>query len=79
MRYKAVFVAGVAAGYLLGTRAGRERYHAMRRLGRRVAENPTAQEVAGVLQAQASDYADIARTKMGARRPRRGAIRHRDP
>lgn len=65
MAKKAMFVAGLAAGYVLGTKAGRERYETIRRLGRRVVENPSVQEAAGVLQAQASDYAGVARKKLG--------------
>lgn len=65
MRYKAMFVAGLATGYVLGAKAGRERYEAIRRAGQRVVENPSVQEAAGVLQAQASDYAGTARRKFG--------------
>ncbi|HEV7936162.1 MAG TPA: YtxH domain-containing protein [Actinomadura sp.] len=64
MRYRATFVAGAAVGYLLGTRAGRERYEEIRRLARRVAESPTAQEVAGLVRAQAGAMACTARVKV---------------
>lgn len=65
MKYRAVFLAGAAAGYVLGTRAGKERYEQMKRLSRRVAENPTVQEAAGVLRAQAGELAETARQKVG--------------
>lgn len=65
MRYKATLFLGFAAGYVLGTRAGREQYDRLVRAGHRVAENPSVQETAGVLQAQASDYAGAARKKLG--------------
>ncbi len=52
---KVVFVAGLAVGYVLGARAGRERYDQIRRLARTVRENPTVQETAGIVQAQASN------------------------
>jgi hypothetical protein len=52
---KVAFVAGLAVGYVLGTRAGRERYDQIRRLARAVRENPTVQETAGIVQAQASN------------------------
>lgn len=64
MKYRAVFLAGAAAGYVLGTRAGRERYEQIKRLSRRVAENPTVQEAAGVLRAQAGEFAETARQKV---------------
>ncbi|GAA4625715.1 hypothetical protein GCM10023196_030970 [Actinoallomurus vinaceus] len=65
MKYRAVFLVGAAAGYVLGTRAGQERYEQIKRLSRRVAENPTVQEAAGVLRAQAGDFAETARQKVG--------------
>ena len=40
MRKRLVFVAGLAVGYVLGTRAGRERYEQLRRSAQQVAENP---------------------------------------
>lgn len=43
---------GVAIGYVLGTKAGRERYESIVRLGRRVAGSQTVQSTAGVLQSQ---------------------------
>jgi hypothetical protein len=52
---KVAFVAGLAVGYVLGTRAGRERYEQIRRMARAVRENPTVQETAGIVQAQASN------------------------
>jgi hypothetical protein len=65
MKYRAVFLAGAAAGYVLGTRAGKERYEQIKRLSRRVSENPTVQEAAGVLRAQAGEVAGTARQKVG--------------
>ena len=53
MRNKLIFLAGFGAGYVLGARAGRERYEQLVRAARKVRENPTVQETAGVLQAQA--------------------------
>lgn len=40
MRYRLTFVAGLAVGYVLGTRAGRERYERLRQTAQRFAENP---------------------------------------
>ena len=61
MRYKATFLVGFGAGYVLGARAGRERYEAIARATRRLLENPAVQETAGVLQAQAINLVDDAR------------------
>ncbi|MFD7920458.1 YtxH domain-containing protein [Streptomyces sp. NPDC059740] len=46
MRYRLTFVAGLAAGYVLGTRAGRERYEQLRAAARRVAGNPAVRNTA---------------------------------
>ncbi len=53
MRKRLLFVAGLGIGYVLGARAGRERYEQLVRVVRRVKENPTVQETAGVLEARA--------------------------
>lgn len=65
MKYRVTFIAGAAAGYLLGARAGRERYEQIKRASRRIAENPTVQETAGLLRAQAGEVARAAREKVG--------------
>ncbi|MGH3504982.1 MAG: hypothetical protein ACRDQA_29415 [Nocardioidaceae bacterium] len=75
MRYKLTFITGFAIGYVLGAKAGRERYETMMRTSRRLTENPSVQEAAGVLQAQAGDLAGRARRKasdtLGDRVPQR--------
>jgi len=69
MRGKMMFIAGLAAGYVLGTRAGRERYEQIVQAARRLRENPTLQEAAGVVQAQAnklvSESKDLLTDKLG--------------
>ena len=64
MRYRVTFIAGLAAGYVLGTRAGRERYEQIQRAVRRVADTPAVQEAAGVVQAQATGLAGATRRKV---------------
>ena len=54
---KLSFLLGGAVGYVLGAKAGRERYEAIVRAGRRVAGSQTVQSAAGVLQAQVDDLA----------------------
>jgi hypothetical protein len=53
MRGKLIFMTGVGVGYVLGARAGRERFDQMVAAARRFWESPTVQEAAGVVQAQA--------------------------
>jgi hypothetical protein len=67
MRYRIVFLAGLGIGFVIGTRAGRERYEQMRRLARKVADNPSVQQAAGALQAQAAGYAKTAGGKVADR------------
>ncbi|TQS40024.1 YtxH domain-containing protein [Cryptosporangium phraense] len=69
MRNKLLFLTGIGVGYVLGTKAGRERYEQIRRTAQKVRENPTVQEATGSLQAQAgslvSSAKDIANDKLG--------------
>ncbi|MCX4719318.1 YtxH domain-containing protein [Streptomyces virginiae] len=46
MRYKVTFVVGLALGYVLGTRAGRERYEQLRKSARQLAQNPAVRNAA---------------------------------
>jgi len=54
MRGKLMFISGLAAGFVLGSRAGREKYEEIRASAKKVWEHPTVQEAAGVAQAQAN-------------------------
>jgi hypothetical protein len=54
MRGKLMFLGGLAAGFVLGSRAGREKYEEIRTNAKKVWEHPTVQEAAGVAQAQAN-------------------------
>lgn len=64
MRYKATFITGLVAGYILGAKAGRERYDLIARTARGAWEMPAVQETAGVLQAQAAGAVDTAKRKV---------------
>lgn len=54
---KLTLLAGVAAGYVLGTRAGRERYEQIKAGASRLAGNPKVQAAAGRAQEAAADAA----------------------
>ena len=66
MRYRMAFAVGLAVGYVLGSRAGRERYEQIKRTAQRVADSPTVQEAAGLVGAQVSKVAGAARSKVGS-------------
>ena len=64
--YRISFVAGFAAGFLAGTRAGRETYDQMVKMAKAAAENPTVQQAAGTIQAQAGSLASTTAQKVGS-------------
>jgi hypothetical protein len=64
MRYRIVFITGLAVGFVLGAKAGRERYEQLQALARKVRDNPSVQQAAGALQAQAASYAKSAGGKL---------------
>ena len=80
--YRYTFLGGLAVGYVVGTRAGRERYEQLKRLARSATESPAVQQAAGALQAQATGalkaatgkVAQSAKQKVGERIP---GLRHR--
>jgi hypothetical protein len=49
------FLLGAAVGYVLGARAGRERYEQLARTYRRVADHPAVQGAAGIAKAKMVD------------------------
>ena len=61
------FLLGIAIGYVLGTRAGRERYEDIVAMARRVAGSQTVQSTAGVLQAQLHGVAEQAKQRFSHR------------
>ncbi|GIF73877.1 hypothetical protein [Asanoa siamensis] len=54
MRGKLWFIGGLAAGFVLGARAGREKYEEIVQQARKVMDHPTVQEAKGTAQAQAN-------------------------
>jgi hypothetical protein len=54
MRGKLLFLGGLAAGFVLGSRAGREKYEEIVTKARQLQEHPTVQEARGVVQEQAN-------------------------
>ena len=70
------FLLGTGVGYVLGTRAGRERYEQLSQAYRRVADNPSVQAAAGVARAKAGEAVQagvaVAKDRMGSPDPAAG-------
>ncbi|GAA1026240.1 hypothetical protein GCM10009557_03270 [Virgisporangium ochraceum] len=64
MRGKLWFLGGLAAGFVLGARAGREKYEEIVATARKVREHPTVQEARGVVQEQATRLASTGKEKL---------------
>ncbi len=67
---KLSFLAGFGAGYVLGSRAGRERYEQIRQGWDRAKDDPRLQSLAGMAQARADDALSSLRARMGTDAPR---------
>ena len=66
---KLSFLAGFGAGYVLGSRAGRERYEQIRRAYAQAKDDPRLQSIAGMVQAKADDALSTVRARMGSDAP----------
>ena len=66
---KLSFLVGFGAGYVLGARAGRERYEQIRRAYAHAKDDPRLQSIAGMAQARADDAIASLRTRMGTEPP----------
>ena len=64
---KLSLLVGAAVGYVLGARAGRERYEQIVRLARNLAGSQTVQSTAGVLQAQVEELRHRAKDVVSSR------------
>jgi hypothetical protein len=67
---KMSFLAGFGAGYVLGARAGHERYEQIRRAWEHAKDDPRLQGVAGMAQARADAVLASVRDRMGSGAPR---------
>jgi hypothetical protein len=67
MRYRFTFLAGLALGFVIGARAGRERYEQLKRLASKAKDSPAIQQAAGAAQAQAASLARAAKDRAAQR------------
>lgn len=63
MRYKAMFLAGVAVGFVAGARAGREKYDQMVAKAQEVYGHPKVQQATSTVQARATEFGKTAKAK----------------
>ena len=77
MRGKLTFTAGVGLGYLLGTRAGRERFDQIRTKAKQIWESKTVQDAAGKVQEQAGRLYEGGKQMMADQTHRMGQKNHR--
>src|SRR5438876_7914887 len=70
MRYRWVFIIGVGVGFVLGARAGRERYEQLAKLTRKAKDSPAVQQAAGAVQAQAAGLVKTTKGKLADRMPK---------
>jgi hypothetical protein len=64
MAHKAAFVIGLATGYVLGSKAGRERYDQIAKITKKVSENPSVKRSTDAVQAQATNLSAQAKRMM---------------
>lgn len=73
MRYKLTFIVGAAFGFVLGARAGRERYEQLVQAAQRLAQNPAVRNAAETAAQQsrtvAGKAADTLTAKVGPKLP----------
>ena len=63
---KLSFLVGLGTGYVLGAKAGRERYDQIRRAYDNAKDDPRLQSVAGMAQARADAVVSSVRTRLGS-------------
>ncbi|MFI0357937.1 YtxH domain-containing protein [Actinomadura sp. 9N407] len=78
MKYRAMFFAGAAVGYVMGTKAGREKYEQMKLASQRFTENPRVQEATEMLRTKGGELAGAARERVPEQIGNRMPGKHRD-
>ena len=70
MRYKATFLVGLAIGFVVGTRAGRERYEQMKKAATQVVQSPPVQKATQAAGAKATELTKVAKDKAASQVPK---------
>lgn len=66
---KMTFLAGAAAGYVLGTKAGREQYDKIKAAAKQVNENPKVHQVVETVAHKGTEILGEAKDKIGEKVP----------
>ena len=70
MRYRGLFIVGFAVGYVVGARAGRERYEQMKKAATQVAQSPPVQKATQVAGEKATQLTKAAKDQAASRVPK---------
>ena len=70
MQTRITFLAGFAVGFVVGARAGRERYEQIVKLGRKAAENPTVRQATRAAGSKATELSKAAGQKAAEQMPK---------
>jgi hypothetical protein len=70
MQYRATFIVGFAVGYVVGARAGRERYEQIKQAGQKVAGSPPVRKATQVAGDKATELTKVAKDKAASRVPK---------
>ena len=70
MRARITFLAGFAVGFVVGTRAGRERYEQMKKAATQVVQSPPVQKATQAAGAKATELTKVAKDKAATRVPK---------
>src|ERR1700750_430694 len=70
MGYRGMFIVGFAVGYVIGARAGRERYEQMKKAATQVAQSPPVQKATQAAGAKATELTKAAKDKAATQVPK---------
>ena len=70
MKYRGLFILGFAVGYVIGARAGRERYEQLRKAATQVVQSPPVQKATQTAGAKATELTKVAKDKAASRVPK---------
>jgi hypothetical protein len=70
MRYRTTFIAGLAIGFIAGTRAGRERYEQMKKAATQVVQSPPVKKATQAAGAKAAELTRVAKDTAATRVPK---------